>query len=688
LTGQRPFEGADYVAIISSILKDEPTPVTVLKPELPRDLGRLVRKCLQKDVGNRYQTAREVRNDLKEVKADVDAGTVLVDARTLPPPPKVEPPKSIPFWRRPVPIAAAAVLVTALATWFLTSSPEPPLRKYAFQSADFGNRLNGPAISPDGMMVAYTKGNRLWVRHLAEVEPRELADTDGAQRPFWAPDSKVIGYFVPSILGGRRGDQLRTVAVQSGSSTPVCTLPQGFLAGATWKATGDIVFGLTTGNNTSLYTVPAQGGIPQVFLQPDSTRGERGFFYPHVLPGGETLVFAVDMIDSAGALVVQDGDTRMMLVRHPGDALAFPIYSPTGHLVYQRGGWDVGIWAVPFDLRSRRKTGEPFLVAAQGDIPSVSSDGTLVYRSLSEGARQLVWVGRSGQIEGPIGQPQTNITNLALSSDGRRVVVTSTEQNNMDIWIHDADRGTKFRLTSTPEPKLYPIWNPAGDQVAFLSGVISYPNIYLKAADGSDEEKLLVTGPAGKWGLTAWRGQYLVYSARDEKNQLDLWYLPMTGNRSPSLFRQTPFQEISPALSPDSRYVAYASDESGRWEIYVRSFPDGRRQWLVSVNGGMAPRWSGQSNELFYVEGTAPSTVRALMVVPVRTTPEFEWGTPRPLFPFDQERSRFRLVGSLAGPTYDVPADGQRFVALQMQEEARTTFIVVENWAREFEKKR
>lgn len=279
------------------------------------------------------------------------------------------------------------------------------------------------------------------------------------------------------------------------------------------------------------------------------------------------------------------------------------------------------------------------------------------------GPQQLAWVDRSGKVSGPIGQPQDLITDTALSPDGSRVAVRGQEQNNDDIWIHDMARGTKTRITFHPAAERQPGWSPSGDRVVYFS----YRNndladLFIHAADGSGEETLLVAGPghdyAPNWSQD---GKYLIYHVHDPAtDNRDLWYVPMTGSdRQPRPFLQTPpnAKESLPKFSPDGRYVAYQSNESGRMEVYVRPFPSGDGKWQVSANGGWWPKWSSQGGELFFFEGNI------LMTVPVKTQSTFTMGTPQKLFTAEQAG-----MGTTSGynPTYDVTADGKRFVVVQV----------------------
>jgi serine/threonine protein kinase len=663
LTGQRPFRGNTIESLIGRILTEEPKPIPALKPLTPYLLWQVVRKCLVKDRGERMQSARELLADLRHAQQEVQSGTTLIDASHSS---LITHPSSL--LRRPLPAAALAILLAvsaATAAWLLKPAPEPPLRR--FQLPGQGSL---PVISPDGRYIAYTQGGALWVRDLQNTEPRKLTDAVTGP-PFWSPASDAVGYYDPN----RR--TLNRVPVQGGPDARLCPV-EGVLLGAAWSADGTVVFSAGgTGFGNSLYAVSAQGGQPRVFLQPDSARGERSFTAPRFLPDGKTLVFSALTGDGYWALTVQSGATRTRLITgsQQGEFIGNARYAPSGHLVYQVGfPQSRGLWAAPFSLASGAITGEPFLVDQNGSVPSVSADNTLVYRGETAGLDRLVWVDRAGRVQGAIGRPQPAILGPRLSPDERYVAVGAREQDNNDVWIHEVEREVKSRMTTDPATEYEPVWSPAGDRIAFYR---SGRGLMLQALDGRSEAGLLASGGSNPdWSRD---GRYLVYQVAPRGTGRDLWYIDIAGDRRPARFLETPFDEGLPALSPDGRYVAYMSDASGRFEVYVRPFPAGAGQWPVSVSGGVYPRWSPRGDELFYVEGNR------LMAASVERSPGFRVSSPQPLFTGEQIDAVL-YGGELSFfPTYDVGAEGQRFVVVQ--EAAASSIVVVENWTRAFEKR-
>jgi dipeptidyl aminopeptidase/acylaminoacyl peptidase len=378
---------------------------------------------------------------------------------------------------------------------------------------------------------------------------------------------------------------------------------------------------------------------------------------PQFLPvgaGRRVLLYTVGFPEIT--MLVQDLETGDRQELGPGD---LPFYSSTGHIVYQSGG-DAGpgleglsIWARPFSLETLRPTGAAFPIAEVGRYPTAADDGTLVYvGSGSTPLQQLVWRDRSGALLETGGQTQTIINSPSLSPDGRRVAVSSTESGNPDIWVHDLIRSTKTRLTFDEAPERTPTWSPSGEQIVY----------WLNGADGAD-------------------GRYLVYQENaGPETRSDIRYVELEADGSasePVAFLATPADEQTPKLSPDGRFVAYTSDESGRGEVYVRPFPEGAGRWQASVDGGTRPRWSRNGRELYYVSGAD-----ALMSVPVSTGQGVALGRPQELFRSDD------LISNTSSVTYDISGDGQRFITIarveQDAEEAPPKIRIVQNWFEEF----
>ena len=339
---------------------------------------------------------------------------------------------------------------------------------------------------------------------------------------------------------------------------------------------------------------------------------------------------------------------------------------------------------MPFSLETLKATGEAFPIGEGMRAPSVAADGTLVYLNVvAAGRQQLLWRDREGKELGVIGRPQQNIRYPVLSPDGRRVAAEGTEDGNVDVWVHDVERLLRRRLTFDPARDSRPLWSPSGEEITFHSDRQGNIDILQRPTDGTGEPVLLVGTDLFErpydWSSD---GKYLLYTVANPENRLDLWYLKRKEDGSgfePASFLQTPFNETAPQLSPDGRFVAYCSDESGQYEVYVQPFPEGGGNWQVSTNGGCQPRWRHDGKELFYVEGDM------LIAVVVKSTPRFSSGSATSLF-----RDPGLGQASANQIQYDVVADGQRFVLVgtpDSEEDKKPSIHVVMNWHDEFRRR-
>ena len=667
LTGKRAFQGETISETIARVLMGNPD-WEVLPQDTPIIIRSLLRRCLQKDSNRRLQHIGDARIEIEEGLEE----PAMVSS--------IEVGRASPLLKRAIPwsIAIAAVIVATLALWQSarpTPTPTPLLKfKLPLAGEPAQNSPMPAAISPNGTMVAYIQDRQLWIHRLDELEPREIPSTLGADQPFWSPNSDFVGYYDQSAA------KLKKVAVQGGPPITIGDLPAGFLLGATWGSDDTIVF---ASDWSGLFEISAQGDEPQLLLEVDGTKHE-DWAAPLFLEDGRIL--CVIWKDGNSQITYVSEGMRQTLFEIPQGNVYSLSYSPTGHLVYQKSqAWLLGggIWAVPFDLETLEATGDPFLVEQEGRGPSVSSDGTLTYlsRSSTTSLRQLVWVDRNGEVLGPIGQPQHQMGDLALSRDGTRVGVSALEDGNADVWIHDVERGTRTRLTTHNNFDFEPTFSPTGDEIAFASDRNGTTDIIIKAADGSGQIRSLATGGDSSEGVPDWSrdGKHIAYFVNGAEAYFDLGYLSLAEDAKPAFLFKTPFHENEPAISPDSRYIAYTSNESGRWEVYISSFPEGDGRSLVSVNGGMHPQWNGRGDELFYKEADA------LMVVKVNTRTEFEAGVPQKLFDRDEVSIRLFDDQYPLNSVYDVNPDGQKFVMFESLEE-EANLIVVLNWFEELKR--
>ena len=686
VSGQRPFQGQYDQALLYEIVHEEVAPLTSIRAGVPMELELLTSKCLAKDRDDRYQHASDTAVDLRTLGEKLKSGrsTVLrtaqmtgaVPATAMPAqtvnPAEALPPDAVVVGKRRLQAvyglaALFAVAFLGLLAFNLTEAPpEQPTRRFSFSQ----DRLSAASISPDGRYVAFTTGSgsesSLWLRAVGTETAREIPGTEGARAEVsgWSPDSQAIVFATRT--------EIKRVGVDGGDPATLGELPgvgsQGF-RGVTWSPNGErIVFSSMGGR---LWEIPARGGEPKILL--DLTTATD----PHFLPTGagpEALVYRAN--SNLWVLNLATGEPSEI---GPGFA---PVYSPDGYLIHSSGNTsESGLLALPFSLATLQPTGEAFPIAEAGQFASVARDGTLVFLdgNLAGVQGTLVWRNRAGELLETVGEPQLGMGQPALSANGQQIAVRSTESGSLDIWVHDLSRSTKTRLTFDEGNEGVPTWSPSGREVAYFSQSDEGYRLMSKTADGSGEAAVLVESEnfvyAPDWSRDE---RYLVYYELNPETLRDIHYLEFGTDgdvAEPVTFLSTPASERSPRLSPDGRYLAYNSNESGRYEIYVQPFPAGAGKWQVSVNGGAQPRWRSDGNELYYVQG------ETLMAVSVSTGKGFTVGQPQVLF------EDLNLRGEVA-TKYDVSAAGQRFLTIAPVEDGHQTETpsvrIVQNWYEEF----
>ena len=557
--------------------------------------------------------------------------------------------------------------IGAMAMLFIpaeTEAPASPVRKLTLDLPGWshsGGVVVATAISPNARHIVYESADnrKLAIWDLAQGHQRVLEGTDRAFRPFWSPDSGVIGFW------GEEG-VLKRVAVDGGPVTRICDL-RGVMVGGTWHPDGNsIVFGNEEGK---LFEVDAEGGDPRLILSPRESEGAgllgstaRG---PHFLPveAGQSLVF-VSPTPSGEKLILLDLETESYELLANEEEVRKPSYSTSGHIVYE--GALNGIWALPFSLATRQITGEPFLIAENGTQPSVAADQTLIFRDRSGGGLRLVSINRSGAKTGEIGQPQSLIRYPSLSPDQSRVAATSSGR----IWIHAVDRPNRSLLPFEGRLTSRPIWSSSGREILFTSS----QGLYVQPADGAETASLIYDAGgfefASDWSRD---GAYVFY----DLNGADIWYLERStdGSLEPKPFLTSKFTEKAAQISPDNLWLAYVSDETGIREIYLRRFPERDGKEKISQNGGRGVRWSRDGQKLYYVNE------QALFEVDVKLGTTAEVGTPRMVFEWPGIADAADVS---AYARYDVFADGERFVALELLPDSEPKIRFIENWFEEF----
>jgi serine/threonine protein kinase/Tol biopolymer transport system component len=679
-TGRRAFDGKSRAGLIAAILSSEPPPMSSVQPMIPRALDRLVRTCLAKDADERWQSAQDLVNDLRWLE---EAGAQLTRQPPLPA-----------RWKRRDQLLAAFVGAVATAmvagplVWTARAKPPVPVMRFTVP-------LTGPpplvqpalTLSPDGTRLVFAGGSSgtapLYIRAFDHVETAPIPGTERATGPFFSPDGRWIAFFADR--------KLRKVNLQGG--TPITLCEAANPRGGAWGADDTIVF--APGSDSGLYQVPARGGSPVAVTHIDRARQERSHRWPAFLPDGKAVLFTVEsptrphgaLLDATISVVVLATGERREVLRGG----TFPYYVP-GFLLFARRGTLV---AAPFDLDGLQVKRSPAPVienvvtyaGSRSALYAASATGTLAYLEgppVDTGDTvSLVWVDRSGRIQ-PVGLPPRGYRSPTLSSDGERVVVDITEADGRrDVWVGDLDESTLRRLTFTGEDTETPAWTPDRRHIVYASGPEGPRKAILRRpADGSGAEETLLTGRHLHVNSISPDGRWLVYSdfGPQGEDAGDLGVLALgakEGKAEPRPLFQGPFGERAARFSPDGRWLAYTSNESGRDEVYVQAFPGPGGKWQVSAEGGAQPVWARSGRELFYRSGDK------LLAVPTTMGATFSARAPRVLFalPLDQGNP---LRGD---PAYDVSLDGQRFLMVKQADPGLAggggQINVVVNWSTE-----
>jgi serine/threonine protein kinase len=668
LTGKQSFTGETLTDILASVVRAEPD-WDLLPASTPEAIRRLLVRCLTKDPKQRLRDIGEARITIENFQSGRSEEASEKTIRNKPPPLR----KNL-LWLGGITLA---FILGGLGMWLQRPvSSELPLRKLELQIPGLDlNLYDAYSVSPNAKSLAYVSNHRLWIRDLDRLEPREVPNTENASHPFWSPDSAYLGYVI--------GKKMWKVSSAGAGTSAITDLPDIFsgAGAASWRADGVIIF--TTGDS-GLMQVAAQGGDPTPLLNVGAD--EEDFHDASLLPDGRGVLFAVHRsVQGVDTIALFDGKSRKTLLQLDGQRISHPVYSRTGHILFERRQTNQGIWALPFSLSRMEVTGEPFLVVPGAGAPKVADDGTLVFVFGEAGApTRLVWMDRAGKIVKNI-QPDPlpfQLPSLRLSPDEKQLVQATRESGKTDYWIVNLARGTRTRLTFDNTARgWFCGWTPDGQRVMYASG--NTPPLYkirLQAADGSGEAREFLSGLDASFSAD---GKFVVYSAperQQSQQDWDLWYVGTESGAKPLPFLVTPKDQRYAEFSPDGNYVAYASNESGRYEVYVKPFPSGEGKSRVSIDGGFVPRWSRRGDELFFASGND------IMAVHVQTKPTLVLGQPQKLFtrrPVAADRAEGFY------DSYDVSADGQRFVMLQSDEQTTTSqkLTIIQNWFAEFKDK-
>jgi eukaryotic-like serine/threonine-protein kinase len=683
LAGRRPFEGATASDVMAAVLTNEPVPLVEIAPEVPVTLWRIVRRCLEKEPERRFQSAGDLAFALDVLKTSSGSSPSVNDSTEarIAVPLLSSPGKG---WKRWVLATAATALTLAafvVAVFHLWRQPEEKLAvSFTFGLPDNWEFRwhDSPAVSPDGKYIVYSASPvsaqsrseaPLWLRRLDSAKAKPLPDTEGGFSPFWSPDSRFVAFWA-------RG-RLRKIDVSSGSAVTICE-SGGSLPGS-WNLEGVILFS----PDLRLSRVAAAGG-QAVALKPFAD-GETGQFNPRFLPDGKHFLYSSQNKDQQndGIYVasLDEGAQRKPILK----GVVSAVYVPTGHLLFTRENL---LMAQRFDLKLLEVAGEPIPVAEQvasytGDksIPfaafSASENGVLAWKvkAADPDKTQLTWFDRSGKRLGTMSE-SAMYSGPSFSPGEDRLVVSIADPGTRmrDLWIMQIPLGASSRLTFDPGDDLNPRWTPDGKWIIFTSTQNGPRNIYRKPADGRGAVELLfASGEAQNLEDISPDGRSLLFNYNPGQSEPRLALLSLNGERRRTPFPPAKFREDAGRFSPNGRWVAYRSYETGESRIFVRGLPlsggDAGGKWQISDRGGNQPQWRGDGKELFYLDGAT------LTAVEVNTEgASFSAGTPKPLFSVNIEAEQRRN-------RYIATKDGQRFlVVLRAPTAIETTIAVQVNW--------
>jgi Tol biopolymer transport system component len=677
LTGERLFDAETISHTLADVLR-APINFDELPKDTPRAIRALLERCLDRNVKSRLRDIGEARVAVQKYLANPGA--------------EVNGSEAVPLtvggalWRRLVPWGLAGILFVTAATlltlWLATPIQPRLVSTFTIEPAPnttYTNAYAATAVSPDGRYVVFAASSGsgvrlLWLRQLDSLEARPLPGTEGANLPFWSPDSKSIA-FIADL-------KLKRLDLQGGAPLVLCDASESNVApaGGAWNRNGVILIGGTAG----LRRVPASSGEPVLVTKADASRRETGHGFPQFLPDGKRFLYLIQSGDPAveGIYVtsLERPAERVQILKTDTKAVyTQPAMAGTGYLLWLR---EQTLFAQHFDSANLRLEGDPVAMAQNVAVNALhraafwpSDAGLLVYRAGPASYAHLEWFSRDGSQHEPLEFEGGG--SLRLSPDAKRAVFTrNAGGRTLNLWLVEFSRSVVRRLTFGAYADSGPTWSPDGRQIAFSSDRAGDLQIFRKNADGAGQDEQLTSGPNNK-RVTDWSrdGRFLLYSEDDPKTGTDLWALPLDGSRKPIPILQTLSAEDRGQFSPDGKWIAYESSESGLKEVYIRGFPPSSTRWQISNHGGMAPRWRGDGKELFYL-----SPDNKMMSVTVRTSADsIEWDKPRELF------GGLNAIGTALTTPYDVSADGQRFLLslLSVPYEGRggiPPLTVVLNW--------
>jgi serine/threonine protein kinase len=673
ISGKRAFRGESAIETLNAILKEDPPELSESNSQINPALERVVMHCLEKSPDQRFQSARDVTFAL-EALSGLSSGRTMTAALPLADKRRKNL-ERLPWIGMGVCLLGLLALLPFAIAHLRGAPTEQRVLRLSLlppEKVNMTQIVPAMAVSPNGRLVSFVATSEgqtfLWLRSLDSLSAQALPGTEGASGaspPFWSPDSRFIGFFA--------GGKLKKIEASGAPPQTLCNAAVES-RGGTWNRDGVIVFALDPFG--PLHRVSAAGGEPIPVTALDQSRLETSHRWPYFLPDGRHFLYFVrsSQAESGGIFVgsLAGKDTKRLLPTTLNAA-----YAPPGFLLFLR---NETLLAQRFDADQLQLTGEPFPVAERVAFNpalgrgafSVSENGVLAYRSGSGQINQPLWFDRGGKQIGSLGAAGLYLT-LWLSPDERRVAVdrSDPQTGTNDIWLFDLLRGIPSRFTTDPANDSNPLWSPDGSRIVFTSNREGVRNLYQKIASGGGNEEVLLKSSQENvpddWSSD---GQLIVYQTLNPKTKWDLWVLQMSGDRQSFPFLQTEFNEREAQFSPDGKWIAYTSDESGAPEVYVQTFPASGARWRVSTDGGRQPRWRRDGRELFYITADGK-----LMAVAVKLGATFEAAVPQTLF-----GTRVLTLTNFRNQ-YAVTADGQRFLINSTIEETNANPIsVVVNW--------
>jgi eukaryotic-like serine/threonine-protein kinase len=665
LSGKRAFRGESTADTMSAILREDPPDLAETNKNINPALERVVNHCLEKNPEERFHSARDLAFAIEALSGSAGtSGSTTTVLASLPTSKKKK--RELVAWA----LAGVFLVTTAVIAWlYFRRAPttERPVR-FVIAMPENTSEVSDPVISPDGQTVAFiaiSEGSRfLYTRVLGSIQAQRLAGTEDALSPFWSPDSNYIAFF--------SNNKLKKIQPTGGLAQTLCDVQSAY--GGTWNQYGEILVSFDT---KGINRVPAAGGASTRVLNLDESRQELAQAWPRFLPDGRHFIYQSwngRSDDSAIFVASIEGGNRKLLLK----ADSSPLYAQPGYILFSRGPT---LMAQSFDAEKLQLSGEPFPIAEQVAYAaansyssvSVSQNGVMVFLSGNVSNRQLVWFDRNGKQLGLIGTT-AEYNDIVLSDDGKRLAMQKLVDGNSDIWLMDLARGAQSRFTFDAATEDNPVWSPDGKLITFSSGSLNADavafNLFRKVSSGAGNQEILLKTDLSK-EATDWSndGRFIIFQTYTQKTGGDIWVLPLAGDLKPYPLLETEFEETQAFFSPDGRWFAYTSNETGRTEVYVQSFPQTGGKWLISTAGGSQPHWRGDGKELFYI---APD--KTLMAVDINAGFTLETSTPRALFTTQ--------VSSYSAPSrYVVTADGHRFLINGPGGEAsQTPVTVVMNW--------